>query len=132
MTNRDPYQEAEKLRKAIKEADYIDIPTKEVFDITISIGVVNLQGLENEHQVLILADNALYKAKQGGRNRVVLANPKENYILKLTETNKTVRLVRKALKEDAFTLYAQPIIDLKDNKVAYYELLLRLIDKNGR
>ena len=131
MTNRDPYQEAEKLRKAIKEADYIDIPTKEVFDITISIGVVNLQGLENEHQVLILADNALYKAKQGGRNRVVLANPKENYILKLTETNKTVRLVRKALKEDAFTLYAQPIIDLKDNKVAYYELLLRLIDKNG-
>ena len=30
INNRDPYQEAEKLRKAIKEADYIDIPTKEV------------------------------------------------------------------------------------------------------
>lgn len=131
MNNRDAYKEAERLRKTIIETDYIDIPTKEIFDITVSIGVVNINGHSNEHKILTLADNALYRAKQGGRNRVILADPEENIILKLTETNKTVRLIRIALKENGFTLYAQPIIDFRKNRVSHYEFLLRLIDGAG-
>src|SRR5687767_2524184 len=40
--------------------------------------------------------------------------------------------IRKALVEDGFSLYAQPIIDLRTSEVTQYELLLRMPDESGR
>ena len=40
--------------------------------------------------------------------------------------------IRKALAEDSFLLYAQPIIDLRTSEVTQYELLLRMKDESGR
>jgi diguanylate cyclase (GGDEF)-like protein len=67
---------AERLRKAVETA--IMVPADEAqnrpaITITVSIGVTGLDQQTADHHVLIeRADKALYKAKQGGRNRVIV------------------------------------------------------------
>ena len=61
---------AEHLRRLINEAVLLDDRR-----VTVSIGVSELQAGESLEVWLKYADNALYKAKQSGRNRVVLRNP---------------------------------------------------------
>jgi diguanylate cyclase (GGDEF)-like protein len=57
-----PYEVAERIRKTIEE---------EMKTITVSIGVTSYhQGIQNEEEIISMADAALYKAKQKGRNRV--------------------------------------------------------------
>ncbi|MDV7103504.1 GGDEF domain-containing protein [Vibrio sp. TH_r3] len=46
----------------------------ETVSVTISIGVADSANMRNPADVITLADQALYKAKQAGRNRVALAN----------------------------------------------------------
>lgn len=63
---------AEKLRRAIEAASPCE--TDHSIKVTISIGVSEFNGTESPEQTVNRADMALYKAKQGGRNRVVLAH----------------------------------------------------------
>jgi diguanylate cyclase (GGDEF)-like protein/PAS domain S-box-containing protein len=59
---------AEKLRKVIAEYQFTTIGTK-----TCSFGVATLQTEQNAHELIRHADNALYQAKNEGRNRVVVS-----------------------------------------------------------
>lgn len=65
---------AERLRKAI-ETKKIDIsklcPDEDCINITISLGVAEYK---DEEDFIINADKALYKAKESGRNKVIIAN----------------------------------------------------------
>ena len=60
---------AEKLRKAVESYTF---PT--VKNITISLGVAQYNFEEKPEDFVVRADMALYKAKEGGRNRVEVAN----------------------------------------------------------
>jgi diguanylate cyclase (GGDEF)-like protein len=62
---------AERLRAAVAAADFSDIATD--LAITISIGVTQWMSSDDFHAVAKRADDSLYRAKEGGRNRVVLA-----------------------------------------------------------
>lgn len=47
-------------------------------DVTVSLGVSSCsQGMESEKDLVCRADNALYKAKQNGRNRVEVSDVPE-------------------------------------------------------
>lgn len=66
---------AERLRKAV-ETKKIDIskihPDKKDISVTISLGVAQFNNKEYEKVLIRNADKALYKAKESGRNKVVL------------------------------------------------------------
>ena len=70
---------AERLRRAIenKTIDISklnpDIETKNI-NITISLGIYELKESDNVEDLIIKADKALYKAKNTGRNKVVVNN----------------------------------------------------------
>lgn len=65
---------AERLRKAVENTK-IDISkvNNETNDknisVTISLGIAEYENGDDEHTILQKADKALYKAKEGGRNK---------------------------------------------------------------
>ncbi|MFN7901938.1 MAG: PleD family two-component system response regulator [Holosporales bacterium] len=68
-------QVAERLRRAVESAPFI-LPSGEEIKITISVGVActrDIKGI-NKTTLLKVADQALYKAKRSGRNRVVVGS----------------------------------------------------------
>ncbi len=60
---------AERLRATIEEISIDEFPSK----LTISFGVGQVTKWDNEKSILKRVDNALYRAKELGRNRVVVA-----------------------------------------------------------
>ncbi|MDO8445683.1 MAG: EAL domain-containing protein [Deltaproteobacteria bacterium] len=100
--------------------------------ITASIGIVSYP----EHgrtttELFKKSDAALSRAKEMGRNRCHLYSPEdkvlENIHLRLTEKTR----ILKALEEDRFVPWFQPILSLKDGMITHYEALARMRDEDG-
>jgi len=69
-------QTAERIRAAVEGMKLDILPHLELPVMTVSIGAACLpHDGQTAAELLAAADNALYKAKEGGRNRVVLASP---------------------------------------------------------
>ncbi|MCX7786769.1 MAG: GGDEF domain-containing protein [Spirochaetes bacterium] len=60
-------QLAEKLRKAVESAFFPEVGT-----VTISLGVATWRDSDDRITIVQRADNALYKAKESGRNQIVV------------------------------------------------------------
>jgi two-component system cell cycle response regulator len=67
---------AERLRDAVARAEFRHADTK--IPVTISVGVAGLPAIDVEEpqHLIAAADEALYKAKRAGRNRVQAAEPR--------------------------------------------------------
>ena len=63
---------AEKLRKSVEQESFLLHDGQEL-KATISVGVACFDGHPDYQRLLRKADNALYQAKNSGRNRVVMA-----------------------------------------------------------
>ena len=92
--------------------------------VTASIGIVTFPDDGSDAETLIKnADLAMLHAKETGRDRVsVISERSEHYSARTAFSER----IRKALREDDFLLYAQPIVALPSRDVAAYELLLRI------
>jgi diguanylate cyclase (GGDEF)-like protein len=99
---------------------------------TISVGIT-MFGAESDggaEAVLVAADEAMYRAKAEGRNRVSLFEaPVEALgdVRLLTISAK----IRNALTQDRLSLATQPITSLSDGAVERFELLLRMRSESG-
>ncbi|ACV61677.1 diguanylate cyclase/phosphodiesterase with PAS/PAC and GAF sensor(s) [Desulfofarcimen acetoxidans DSM 771] len=122
---------AENLRLLIEEHEFCLTMYKTCFNMTISIGIVIIDGILDFHKILAYADNSLYKAKEGGRNRVVFAQAGDDVTARMSETNHKIALIKTALKEDRFILYLQPVVRMKDGKITHHETLIRMLGDNG-
>ncbi len=93
-----------------------------------SVGIV-LFGADGEgsaEDLFIAADIALYDAKEAGHGGISVYRGQRG--MKLTWVDR----IRAALREDRLVLHAQPIVDLRTGEVEREELLVRMIDPDGR
>ncbi|QWR76252.1 putative bifunctional diguanylate cyclase/phosphodiesterase [Candidatus Magnetomonas plexicatena] len=121
---------AEKLRQAF-EHKKIETPDKKIIPIKASIGLVEFptHGSTAE-ELMVVVDAALYNAKELGKNKVFV--PTDTEIKQsLREQTEKFNLLQDAIEDDRFVPYYQPIFDVATNKIAAFEVLARLIDKDG-
>jgi len=123
---------AERLRQAVCESELCLVTHKLCLNLSVSIGIVIIDGTVDIHKSLSFADIALYAAKESGKNRVVFARPDEDMGDRLTETNRLIGLIKSALQEELFELNFQPVVSVVDRTLIHHETLIRLRDKNGQ
>ncbi len=98
-----------------------------------SIGLTLIDGsTNNAEEHLMRADIALYVAKGRGRNLIHQYDPLDSESDELRHSINTSQKIRKAIMEDRMVLYFQPIFDIKNNRISYYEALVRLREPDGR
>jgi diguanylate cyclase (GGDEF)-like protein/PAS domain S-box-containing protein len=123
---------ADSLRKAI--GDFHFQWSQRSFKIGASVGVVNLAGgPATLAGVLSAADAACYMAKDNGRNRVQVYSPESDEVTLRRGEMEWVNRIHRALAEERFCLYAQPVAATSSGEpsTAYTELLLRLRGDDG-
>ncbi len=97
-----------------------------------SIGFTLIDGsTSNAEEHLMRADIALYVAKGRGRNLIHQYDSDDNESDELRRRIDVSQKVRKAITEDRMVLYFQPIFDINNDKISYYEALIRMKEING-
>jgi diguanylate cyclase (GGDEF)-like protein len=95
--------------------------------MTASIGVAIVDDGEAEvSQLLADADLAMYEAKRAGRDGISVSAPEQAREARLAARFTWAERLRRALEQDEFELFAQPVLDLASDTVHTHEILLRL------
>ncbi|MCH1626512.1 sensor domain-containing protein [Ferdinandcohnia quinoae] len=118
-------KEAEQYAKKILEAFSTPYLLNEtVIYVTTSVGISTFPYDGDEVEMLITnADSAMYVAKKKGRNQYEMSNADISaggFEKLLIENN-----LRRALENDELSLYFQPQVNLKSNRIMSMEALLR-------
>lgn len=100
-------------------------------EIAFNIGLVAMESPDLSVQtVLKAADSASYRARQRGRNKIHVFDPKDGLDERHSRLH-WVQRVRRALAEDRFVLYHQRIDALQENGEGLHEILLRLLGEHS-
>ncbi len=103
------------------------------FRTGVSIGLVSInESTAGLSELLRQADAACYRAKDLGRNRIHVYRPEDTVMAQRHGEMQWVARINQALDEDRFILYAQKIVSLTDSSDTHFELLLRMVDTNGK
>jgi len=76
-------------------------------------------------------DIAMYQAKELGRNRHVLFDQASDNLRSTHKRIHWAKRLRDSLDDDRITLFAQPVVRLRDQKPVHHEILVRLRDDDG-
>ncbi|MGH8217908.1 MAG: EAL domain-containing protein [Steroidobacteraceae bacterium] len=97
--------------------------------ITLSCGIASFGSTRECEAGLALAQLACKSARARGAGRIEIYHDTDASMVQRHTDIIAVRLLREALREDRFTLYAQKILPLQDaHERGGYELLLRSLD----
>lgn len=116
-------------------ADYRFVWKDKIFNIGISIGLVEISHVSGSLQdVISAADSACYVAKQEGRGKVHVYSARDEAIARERGDIQWLRLLQTALHEGKFVLAVQPIIAMSGGVESgpSVEVLIRLPDTSGR
>ncbi|HEC16476.1 MAG TPA: EAL domain-containing protein [Sedimenticola sp.] len=121
---------AEAIRAAITECRIPGHPCDITETASIGIALYPEHGVITT-ELLTKADTALYRAKELGKDRSYVFSP-ENGDEKVFHSRRLwkERIVR-ALEEDRFEPWFQPMLNLKTNEIDHYEALARMRDEDG-
>lgn len=124
-------EEIEEVGEAVRVAESIlnglqspfSVGDRDVFTST-SIGIVIGDAThQNAEDLLRDADLAMYRAKQNGRGCYAIFDPGMH--LQIVDRLHLENDLRKALENQAFVLYYQPIVDLQTLAIRSFEVLIR-------
>ncbi len=108
-------------------------PDTELGAATISVGITMFggKGGAGAEAVLVAADQAMYRAKDEGRNRIALFHGPDERQDQPRRSQTTSARIRDALTQDRLSLATQPIRSLASGGIERYELLLRMTGDSG-
>jgi diguanylate cyclase (GGDEF)-like protein len=100
---------------------------------TISVGITMFGGDREvgAEAVLVAADQAMYRAKEEGRNQIALFQDPSEPRRQQQRRQTTTARIREALTHDRLSLHTQPIRSLASGGIERYELLLRMTGDDG-
>ena len=102
-------------------------------ELSVSIGVVAVvPGTAPGSAVVAAGEIAMYRAKRLGGNQVQAAQRPDDNAPALTTVTTWIGRLKRALAEDRFHLYFQPVVRVATGVVSHYEVLVRLPDGTGR
>ena len=105
-----------------------------VFDIGVSLGLVEVgKDSGSAESVLSAADSACYIAKQRGRGRTHVYSTRDEVTARGRGEIQWLQRLQRALKENGFELYVQPIVAMggRNRNGPAAEVLLRMRDEGG-
>ncbi len=123
-------QLGENLRAQVAESAR---PAPEADPVTISVGIAMFGSEQSggSEAVLIAADEAMYRAKEDGRNQISLYRSADKGARQAWRRQTTTARIRDALTHDRLSLHSQPIRNLSSGGIERYELLLRMTGEDG-
>lgn len=103
-----------------------------VFNITGSVGLVPIRHTDEDvHEIIAAADDACYVAKERGGNMIKVYEVADHTFIQRRGEMHWISRLTKAIEENRFVLYGQPIVPLHAELPEKLEILLRLKDTKG-
>jgi diguanylate cyclase (GGDEF)-like protein/PAS domain S-box-containing protein len=82
--------------------------------------------------VVAFADIAMYRAKELGRSSVAVYRPEERARETVSALQRVRHLITESLANDRVVLFRQPVVSTVNRGTAFYEVLVRLRDSEGK
>jgi diguanylate cyclase (GGDEF)-like protein/PAS domain S-box-containing protein len=120
---------AEALAEAVRE--HAPLVGGQPVKLSTSIGIACFGNVvADPDQLLAAADLAMYDAKEMGRDRIAMASAETVDERSLKARMHWLERIKRALDDESFIIYCQPIADVATGGISQYELLLRMQDEN--
>lgn len=137
LLNHCPLENASGVANALRQnlSDYRFVWQDKSFTVNVSIGLVAIDvDSKDLASTLSAADAACFAAKNKGRNRVHIYQANDSELAQQRGEMLLASQITKALEENRFCLYYQPIVPVAnaDSHGEHYEVLLRLYDESGK
>ncbi len=122
---------ADSLCQAIREHTS-DINGK-LINTTASIGIMRInETISNSHECISRVEKGCEIAQKAGGDQYSVYNPAVAELAEKEQINQWAFLIKEALKQNRFRLLFQPIVSLHGEHGAHYEVLVRMLDENGK
>ncbi len=132
----------EELSKSIQDFGFVW--DDKVFRVGVSIGLVTITANnQNVDGIMEAADAACHGAKESGWNNIRVYESDDSELVQHRQQRQWLSQINLALTENRFRLYSQSIVSLNNTDATkesahtssaqkHYEILLRMIDENGK
>ncbi len=129
LLNNCSLERAERIAKQLLERlkSYTFVWGERGFRAGASIGLVEIDGFRDAHDLLSMADMACYAAKEHGRNRLRIYTEGNHELRQRRGEIQWLQRLQKAIADDSLELHHQPIRHLA-GPLTHHEILLRLRD----